>query len=174
MHQSRTAHRWRAAWAAVATATIGLSSAGLSSAADDPPAAPPARAAAPASTDPLGAARAHITAKRWRDAITELRRVNATSDANWNNLMGYSLRKQATPDLDGAQRHYDAALRIDPRHKGALEYAGELALMKGDAATARQRMATLQQVCPQGCEELADLQRAVQRFEANGNRYVPE
>ena len=50
--------------------------------------------------------------------------------------MGYALRKQAAPDLEGAQRHYDAALRINPQHLGALEYAGELALMKKDLPAA--------------------------------------
>ena len=131
---------------------------------------PPAPAAA---ADPLGAAREHIAAKRWAPAIAELKRVNATSSADWNNLMGYTLRKQATPDLDGAQRYYDAALRIDPRHRGTLEYAGELALMKGDLPRAESHAATLSSVCPSSCEELADLKKAVARYKANGNRYAP-
>jgi Flp pilus assembly protein TadD len=142
-------------------------------AADDPPAAPAARTGAPAA-DPLGTARQHIAAKRWSDAITELRRVNATGQADWNNLMGYSLRKQARPDLDGAQRYYDAALRIDPRHKGALEYSGELALMRGDLPTAQQRLDRLKEVCASGCEELDDLAGAIKRFQAAGNRHVPQ
>ena len=125
---------------------------------------PPAPAAA---ADPLGAAREHIAAKRWAPAIAELKRVNATSSADWNNLMGYALRKQATPDLDGAQRFYDAALRLEPQHRGALEYAGELALMKGDLATAEKRAATLAQACGSaGCEELADLQKAIAQYKS--------
>ena len=88
-------------------------------------------------------------------------------------LMGYALRKQAVPDLEGAQRHYDAALRIDPRHRGALEYAGELALMKGDLPRAEGYAGTLGLACPAGCEELADLKQAVARYKSNGNRYLP-
>jgi tetratricopeptide (TPR) repeat protein len=126
-----------------------------------------------AASDPLAAARAQIAAKRWDRAIAELKRVNATSSADWNNLMGYALRKHAVPDLEGAQRHYDAALRIDPRHRGALEYAGELALMKGDLPRAESYAATLGQTCPAGCEELADLKQAVARYKSNGNRYLP-
>lgn len=129
--------------------------------------------APPKAGDPLAAARAQIAAKRWGAAIVELQKVNGTASADWNNLMGYALRKQATPDLDGAQRHYDAALRIDPRHKGALEYSGELALMKGNLPAAEDRLATLGKVCSTPCEELADLKKAVERFKANGNRYVP-
>lgn len=136
-------------------------------AADTPEPAPPR------ASDPLAGARQAIAAKRWPAAISELRKVNATGSADWNNLMGYALRKQATPDLEGAQRHYDAALRIDPSHRGALEYAGELALMKGDLPTAEARLAVLVRVCGSGCEERADLEREIARFKANGNRWQP-
>ena len=125
---------------------------------------PPARAA----TDPLAGARARIASKQWGPALDELKKVNAAGSADWNNLMGYSLRKQATPDLDGAQRHYDAALRIDPQHKGALEYSGELALMKNDVPAAELKLAALQRACPSGCEELDDLKKAVTKFKATG------
>ncbi len=126
----------------------------------------------PRATDPLGGARAQIQAKRWGEAVVELKKVNATGSADWNNLMGYSLRKLAPPDLDGAQRHYDNALRIDPRHRGALEYSGELALMKGNLAQAEERLAALSRAC-NGCEELDDLKKSVEKYKANGNRYVP-
>ena len=71
-----------------------LVTAPLSFAADDAPPAP--RAAA----DPLAGARGHIARERWPEAIAALRRVNAPDSADWNNLMGFSLRKQARPDLD--------------------------------------------------------------------------
>ena len=131
---------------------------------EPPPAATPA-------ADPLASARAHIQASRWDAAVKELKRVDATGNADWNNLMGYALRKKTPPDLDGAQRHYDAALRIDPRHAGALEYSGELALMKGDLATAESRLAALSRLCNSPCEPLDDLKQAIARFKANGNRY---
>ena len=105
-------------------------------AADMTPAPPPPAPAQAAPAQPLAAAQAQLKAQRWGAAIDELKRVNASNDADWNNLMGYALRKQARPDLDGAQKHYDAALRINPQHQGALEYAGELALMKRDLPTA--------------------------------------
>ncbi len=127
---------------------------------------------AAASRNPLGAAREHIAAKRWQAAIDELKRVNARRDADWNNLMGYALRKQPTPDLAGAERHYDEALRINPKHLGALEYSGELYLMKGDLAKAEARLQTLAGAC-NNCEELEDLKKATARFKADGNRYVP-
>ena len=133
---------------------------------DTTPAPPPPEAARAAPAAPLAAAQAHIKAQRWVAAVEELRRVNATRDADWNNLLGYALRKQANPDLPGAQKHYDAALRINPRHLGALEYAGELALMKRDLATAEAHLAALARLCRSPCEPLDDLKLAVARYRA--------
>ena len=133
-----------------------------------PPPPPPPPAASPVAAEPLAAARSRLAVRQYGAAIDELKKVNATGSADWNNLMGYSLRKQATPDLEGAQRHYDAALRIDPQHKGALEYSGELALMKNDMPTAEARLAALQRVCASGCEELDDLKKAIARVKAGG------
>ena len=138
-------------------------------AADDPPAATTRQAA---SADPLGEARKLIAEKKWAAAIDELKRVNATQNADWNNLMGYSHRKARTPDLMAAARYYESALRIDANHRGALEYAGELALMQGDLTLAEQRAAALSKACGGRCEELDDLKDAITRFKANGNRYV--
>ena len=130
----------------------------------DPEPSPPTTQAAPA--DPLAAARAHIQSQRWPSALAELQRVNASTNADWNNLMGFALRKQARPDLDAAQRHYDAALRIQPQHMGALEYSGELALMRGDLPTAELRLAALSRLCQSPCEPLDDLKLAVARYKA--------
>ncbi len=134
-------------------------------AADTAPQPTPSRSAAP---DPLAGARRHIQAHQWPAALEELRRLNAAGNADWNNLMGYALRKQATPDLAGAQQHYDTALRLNPQHRGALEYSGELALMKGDLATAEARLATLSPLCSTPCEELDDLKKAISRYKAGG------
>jgi tetratricopeptide (TPR) repeat protein len=134
-------------------------------AADEPP-----PAAAPKS--PLAAARAHIAAKRWQPALDELKKVNARGDADWNNLMGYVHRKMATPDLAAAEGYYNEALRIDPKHLNALEYSGELYLMKGEPAKADERLATLAKAC-NNCEQLRDLKAATERYKKNG-KYVPE
>ncbi len=120
--------------------------------------------------DKLATVRTHIAAKNWPAAIDELKRVNDTGDADWNNLMGYSLRKGPTPDFAGAEKFYNEALRIDPRHRGALEYSGELYLMTGDLAKAEQRLATLDKACWFGCEEFSDLKKAIAQYKANGNK----
>jgi Flp pilus assembly protein TadD len=120
----------------------------------------------------LSQARALIKDKKWTDAIDELKRVNDPTSADWNNLMGYSLRKAKTPDLEGAERFYNEALRIDPKHRGALEYSGELYLIKGDLATAEKRLGVLDKACTFGCEEYTDLKKSIERYKANGNKYV--
>ena len=126
----------------------------------------------PEVASPLAGARALIAEKKWAAAIDELKRVNDAGSADWNNLMGYSLRKGKTPDYSAAEKYYDEALRIDPKHRNALEYSGELYLMTDKLAQAEQRLAVLDKVCTFGCEQYTDLKKAVQSYKANGNRYV--
>lgn len=125
----------------------------------------PAVVARPAA-DVLAPARAQLAHQRYAAAVAELRKVDGANNADWHNLMGYALRKSSPPDLDGAQRHYDTALRLNPKHLGALEYSGELALMKGDLATAEQRLATISRLCSSPCEALDDLKLAIARYKA--------
>jgi Flp pilus assembly protein TadD len=130
--------------------------------------AAPAAAAAPA--DPLAGARSLIGQAKWRDAIDELKRVDRPSNADWNNLMGYAHRKQPQPDLAAAQRYYDAALRLDPKHRGALEYSGELMLMKNDLPGAKARLSSLEAVCGANCAETEKLKTAIAAHEAGKPR----
>lgn len=128
----------------------------------------------PAAGDKLGAARARIAEKNWPAAVDELKKVGDSGNADWNNLMGYSLRKGGAANYAEAEKFYDAALRIDPKHRGALEYSGQLYLMTGNLPMAEQRLATLDKVCLLPCEEHADLKKAVARYKAAGNKYVAE
>jgi tetratricopeptide (TPR) repeat protein len=136
----------------------------------------PARAADPAPTDyspaqdRLDPARALIRQERWRDAITALQQVDDRASADWNNLMGYSHRKSAAPDHAAAARYYEAALRIDPRHRGALAYSGELALTLGDLPGAEERLARLGRVCTSGCPEHSELRKSIEAYKAAGGK----
>jgi tetratricopeptide (TPR) repeat protein len=132
----------------------------------------PSEPAPAAAADKLAPARALIAQSRWRDAIAALQQVNDTRSADWNNLMGYSHRKARTPDLPAAERYYDEALRINPQHRGALEYSGEMYLMLGELARAEARAATLRQVCGGACPELAELEAAISAHKASGPRVV--
>jgi len=132
---------------------------GLSQAADTAP---------PAKSDPawLTQARASIKSEKYNQAIQELQAANETSSADWNNLLGYSLRKKQPPDLVGAEKYYQAALKIDPNHRGALEYYGKLKLINNDLLGAEVLLARLDKACTFGCEEYSDLKEAVQKYKA--------
>jgi len=124
----------------------------------------------PRAPDKLDGVRAQIAAKNWSGAIDELKRLNDSGNADWNNLMGYSLRKGPTPDFAGAEKFYNEALRIDPKHRGALEYSGELYLQIGDLARAEQRLAALDKACFLPCAEYSDLKKAIAQYKANGGK----
>ena len=121
-------------------------------------------------TDKLAPVKAQIAQRNWSEAIQELKHINDVSSADWNNLMGYSLRKSAPPDYAAAERHYNLALRIDPKHRGALEYSGELYLSMGDLPKAEQRLAALGQACGMACPEYWDLKAAIEGYKANGGK----
>ena len=127
---------------------------------------------APPANDKLSPARARIAEKNWPAALDELRKVNDTGNADWNNLMGYSLRKAGSTNAAESEKFYTEALRINPKHRGALEYSGELYLMTGNLPMAEQRLATLDKACFLPCSEHTDLKKAVASFKANGNKYV--
>ena len=123
---------------------------------------------APAKQDPawLTQARASIKAEKYEQAIQQLQAANDTSSADWNNLLGYSLRKKQPPDLAGAEKYYQAALKIDPDHRGALEYYGMLKLTKNDLPGAEALLARLDKACLFGCEEYSDLKEAIQKYKS--------
>jgi Flp pilus assembly protein TadD len=98
------------------------------------------------------------------DALARLREVNQPDSADWHNLMGYAFRKQTPPDLERSEFHYASALRIKADHRGALEYYGELLLMKNDLAGAEGMLQRLSKACFFGCGEHRDLKEAIERY----------
>jgi len=67
--------------------------------------------------------------------------------------------------LPGVEAGIPLVLRFYPSleaaDKGALEYLGELYVETGQIEKAKENVVRLQQLCPSGCEELADLEKAV-------------
>ena len=105
-----------------------------------------------------------IEAENYLDAITKLKKAeqSAKDDADIQNLLGFSYRKSG--NLDEAAKYYDKALDLDPKHKDALEYQGELFLMLGDKAAAEDNLEKLDKICWLGCEELDELRAAIRKF----------
>ena len=116
----------------------------------------------------LTSVRAKIKAKDFKAALAELTPMLATHQhADVYNLMGFSLRK--TGDYKQAYTFYRKALEFNPEHKGTLEYLGELYVETGEIDKAKQNVALLRKLCPGGCEELADLEKAVAGTSAKAN-----
>jgi len=133
------------------------------SAADSAPAAPakPRDAA-------LERARDAIARKDWTGAQAVLRDAVATNpqNADYHNLYAYSVRKGPNPDMSLVFKEYNAALAIDPKHKGAHEYLGEAYLMVGNLDKAKEHLAQLDKICYFGCSEFNELKASIADYEA--------
>ncbi|MGB3313982.1 MAG: tetratricopeptide repeat protein [Albidovulum sp.] len=114
-------------------------------------------AAAPSGMD---AAQAAVDAGQYPEALKMLAAVVKQEPRNADalNLMGYSNRKMNR--LSEAARYYDAALKVNPKHIGALEYQGEMFVETGDYDRARQNLKLIGAICG-ACEEAIDLRAAL-------------
>jgi Flp pilus assembly protein TadD len=123
----------------------------------------PALPGVPADPD-AEAGKAAIRGQNWKGAIDSFGKVAARDprNADAQNWLGYAYRKSG--DLDLAFKHYHEALRLDPRHRGAHEYIGEAYLMTRDLASAEKHRDLLKGICLLGCEELADLEKAIAEY----------
>ena len=103
---------------------------------------------------------------RYADAITLLEKIVGTDSKNADalNLLGYSNRQLGNNDV--ALAHYEAALALQPRHRGANEYMGELYLTLGDLAKAEERLDVLDGACFFGCAEYTKLKEAIAAYKA--------
>jgi tetratricopeptide (TPR) repeat protein len=104
--------------------------------------------------------------KEWKyaEAIPLLEKV-VKADANnadAHNQIGYANRK--LNKLSEAKLHYAKALEINPEHKHALEYQGELYLMLDDLKSAETNLARLDKLCFFGCAEFTDLKKAITEY----------
>lgn len=108
----------------------------------------------------LTAVRALIKARQFALARDELFKLaNTHQHADVYNLLGFSLRK--TGDYRNALTYYKKALDFDPEHKGAHEYLGELYVETHQPEKAREHQVILVKLCPTGCEEREDLEKAM-------------
>ena len=108
----------------------------------------------------LTSVKAKVKAKDFAGALAELKPMLDTHHhADVYNLMGFSLRK--TGDIKQGGEYYVKALELDPKHKGALEYQGQMFVELGDMAKAKANLKRLVTLCPKGCEERADLAKAI-------------
>ena len=113
------------------------------------------------------AALKEIKKEDYSAAIPHLKRAASAKpkDADVQNLLGFTHRK--TGRLDEAEAYYREALRLDPKHKRAHEYLGELYLQRGDLDRAEQQLATLDDLCWLPCSEKRKLQKSIEAYRAS-------
>jgi Flp pilus assembly protein TadD len=117
----------------------------------------------------LDSARKAIEAKDWNKALNDLNQAarEEPRNADVQNLLGYSYRKRATPDLARSFEHYNNALKLDPNHKGAHEYIGEAYLMDKKPAEAEKHLARLEAICGnKTCDEYQDLAKSIASYKS--------
>jgi len=148
--------------ASVSVALLGLGLALLPATAS---ADPTDEAPAGAQLDPdYVAGRAAIEAKNWEAAIRLLSSaaLRDTRNADIQNYLGYAYRH--TGQLALAFKHYQRALDLNPRHRGAHEYAGEAYLVVNNLAKAEEHLTALEKICLIPCEEYEDLRNAIAEY----------
>jgi len=107
-----------------------------------------------------------VEARDWKAAIKWLTAAEkrAGRNADIQNYLGFAYRNDG--QLDISFKHYEQALKIDPRHRGAHEYIGEAYLMTGNLAKAEEHLAALKRACPAVCEEYDDLSKKIADYRA--------
>jgi Flp pilus assembly protein TadD len=102
-----------------------------------------------------------VEAKDWQTGIRLLlsAALRDTRNAEIQNLLGYAYRN--TGELSLAFKHYNRALQLNPRHRGAHEYVGEAYLMIGNLPKAEEHLAELKKICLIPCDEYAHLEAKV-------------
>lgn len=124
----------------------------------DPPPKPPA--AKPQEPGYTEAERA-VKAKQYEQAIQILEKVVAKEPRNVDalNYLAYSHRELGR--YDRSLGYYQQAMAINPNHRGANEYLGQLYLRMGKMKEAQAQLAKLQRICGRGCEEYESLRSAI-------------
>ena len=107
---------------------------------------------------------AAIQAENYQEGIQKIEAYIArdpanAGDADAQNWLGFAYRKSG--NLDAAFMHYDKALAINPKHRGAHEYLGEAYLMVGNLPKAEEHLKILDGLCWLPCEQYTMLKKAV-------------
>ena len=95
-------------------------------------------------------------------ALLETETAAAPDNADAWNLTGFASLKLG--DYTRSEAAYDRALAINPKHKGALEYKGELYLTLGNLEGAERMLARLSKSCYFNCSEKKQLTAAIEAY----------
>ena len=121
---------------------------------------------APSAQSYYDDAKKSLEKNKWKPALANLKKAVELdpNNADIHNLLGYSYRKAG--DLPKAFEEYAIALKLNPKHIGALEYRGEAYLMANDLAGAEEALKMLEGLCGKTCEQYDDLSKAIAEYKA--------
>ena len=91
----------------------------------------------------------------YAEALDILSVAGKTDNPQILNYRGYVTRKMG--DVEGALKHYRAALASDPDYTLARAYMGEAYLLLGDKAAAQEQLAEIASRCGTHCSEYTTL-----------------
>ena len=111
----------------------------------------------------LGSVEKLLYSERFNQALTQVRLLDNKypDNADINNYFGFIYRKMG--EYGKSSQFYKKALQIDPRHKGALEYQGELFIKTNKREMAEKNLALLKSICGTSCSEYKKLKKALKK-----------
>jgi Flp pilus assembly protein TadD len=111
-----------------------------------------------------------IAGQDWSRAIKALSSAafRDTRNADIQSYLGFAYRKSG--QIETAFKHYEKALALNPRHRGAHEYVGEAYLLVNDLAKAEEHLAALERICLLPCNELEDLKEEIEKYRSSSSR----
>lgn len=157
--------KWRAslmAAALMATALFFVMTSAFAAGTYDPPAPSKAKDLHPA----YQMAEKFIAKETYPKALEALTLVlkDEPKNADAWNLKGFSHRKIG--EYDASYHAYETALALDPKHRQAMEYMGELHLTLGELDKAEALLARLKKACSYNCTYRDMLAKAIADYKA--------
>ena len=95
------------------------------------------------------------------ELVSYKKHIVKPKETKWRLAYEYGLK---ISDLEKAAFYYEKALVLSPKHKGALEYQGEMFLTLGQLEKAESNLKKLEKICFLGCDEEKMLKESILKF----------
>ena len=128
----------------------------------------------PRSVDLLRQGQAHLAAGRFVEADEALETslaVDPRNRAAYNALARVAQRQKL---FGQSIRYTKKALMLEPNDRDAIAIQGEAMVELGATARAKENLAKLQKLCPNGCTQLAELSASISRGPSVASAKAPE